>query len=141
MSMVTRLLTNNQLESLSRQQIRDLQRKHEKAFARLQKMAGKTNLPVTFDNTTVTGFGNFGPFEALKQAIDFAGIIQKHFTVHRHHNCIYSAAELVDIMVDCAALGLLRFDHMNQLKNDPGYQRIKGIDQVPDERTLRYLIS
>lgn len=139
--MVSRFFTNNQLESLSRQEKRDLQRRHEKAFSRLQKLAGKTNLPVTFDNTTVTGFGNFGLFEALKQTIDLMGIIQKHFTVHRHHNCTYSAAELVDIMVDCAALGLLRFDHMNQLKVDPGYQKIKGIDQVPDERTLRYLIS
>lgn len=44
-------------------------------------------------------------------------------------------------MVDCAALGLLRFDHMNMLKSDPGYQKIKELDQVPDERTLRYLIS
>lgn len=139
--MVSRFFTNDQLKSLSRQQKRELQHRHEKALSRLQKLVGKTNLPITFDNTTVTGFGNFGLFEALKQTIDFAGILQKHFTVHRHHNCTYSAAELVDIMVDCAALGLLRFDHMNQLKVDPGYQKIKGINQVPDERTLRYLIS
>lgn len=139
--MVSRFLTNNQLESLSRQEKRDLQRQHEKAFQLLQKAIGRTNLPVTFDNTTVTGFGNFGLLESLKQAVDFTGIVDKHFTVHRHHNCTYTAAELIDTMVDCAALGLLRFDHMNQLKLDPGYQKIKGIGRVPDERTLRYLIS
>lgn len=139
--MVSRFFTNEQLKSFSRQQKRDLQRSHEKAISRLQKLTDKINLPITFDNVTVTGFGNFGLFEALKQAIDFAGIVRKHFTVHRHHNCTYSATELVDIMVDCTALGLLRFNHMNQLKVDPGYQKIKGIAHVPDERTLRYLIS
>lgn len=30
---------------------------------------------------------------------------------------------------------------MNQLKVDPGYQKIKGVERIPDERTLRYLIS
>jgi hypothetical protein len=114
--MVSRFITNNQLEILSRQQKRDLQHQYEKAFQLLQKATGKTNLPVTFDNTTVTSFGNFGLLESLKQAIDFIGIVNKHFTVRRHHNSTYSAAELVDTMVDCAALGLLRFDHMNQLK-------------------------
>lgn len=139
--MVSRFLTNNQLESLSRQQKRDLQRQYEKSIKQLQRATGKTNLPVIFDNTTVTSFGNFGLLESLKQAVDFTGIVNKHFTVHRHHNSTYSAAEIIDTMVDCAALGLLRFDHMNQLKFDPGYQKIKGIDRVPDERTLRYLLS
>ena len=116
-------------------------REYEKSIQLLQKATNKANLPVIFDNMTVTSFGNFGLLESLKQAIDFIGIVNKHFTVRRHHNSTYSAAELVDTMVDCAALGLLRFDHMNQLKFDPGYQKIKGIDRVPDERTLRYLLS
>ncbi len=30
---------------------------------------------------------------------------------------------------------------MNGLKFDPGYQKIKGIDQIPDERTIRYLLA
>lgn len=44
-------------------------------------------------------------------------------------------------MVDAAALGLLRFSHMEALKQDPGYQTIKDHDTVPDERTLRYLLA
>jgi len=88
-----------------------------------------------------SSYGNFGLFEALKQVIGFADLLIKHLTVKRHHNCTYSAAELIDIMVDCASLGLLRFSHMDDLKHDPGYQNLKGIDQIPDERTLRYLLS
>lgn len=141
MNMVSRLLTNNQLETLNRQQKRTLQREHEKAFTRLQRLTDKTNLPVTFDNHTVTSYGNFGLFETFKKAIDFTGFLKKHFTVKRHHNCRYTAAELADIMSDCIALGLIRFEHMNALKSDLGYQKLKDIDRVPDERTYRYLIE
>jgi len=141
MSMVTRLLTNDQLKNLSRQQIRDLGRKQEKALAKLKKLAARTNLPVSFDNNSITGFGNFGLFETFKNAIGYSELLQKHFKVNRHHNCRYSATELADILGDCLALGIVRFDHMNGLKFDPGYQKVKGIERVPDERTLRYLIS
>lgn len=141
MSMVTRLLTNYQLENLSRQQIHALEREHQKALARLKKLTGKTNLPVAFDNTSITGYGNFGLFEAFKNAIGYKELLQKHFTVNRHHNCRYSPADLADILGDCITLGMVRFDHMNTLKFDPGYRKIKGIDRVPDERTFRYLLT
>ncbi|MFZ5649197.1 MAG: hypothetical protein ACOY30_16435 [Bacillota bacterium] len=71
MSMETRLLTNYQLENLSRQQIRAMERKHQKALTRLKKLTDKTNLPVTFDNDSVTNFGNFGLFETFKNAIGY----------------------------------------------------------------------
>jgi hypothetical protein len=139
--MVAQVLTNNQQENLSRQQKRDRERRCQNAALRLQRLVAKTSLPVTFDNTTVTAYGNFGLFEALKQAIEFSDMLRQHFTVSRHHNCTYSAAELIETMIDCAALGLLRFSHMEALKHDPGYHKIKEIDQVPDERTMRYLLS
>lgn len=44
-------------------------------------------------------------------------------------------------MIDCAALGLLRFSHMNALKFDNGYKAFKGLTQVPDESTLRNLLA
>lgn len=139
--MVPRLLTNYQLETLNRQQIREIERKHKKAFNKLRKLTSKSNLSVFFDNCTVTNFGNFGLFESFKKAIGFQEMLQKYVTVYRHHNCRYSAAELIDTMIDCIALGIVRFDHMNSLKFDSGYQKVKDVDQVPDERTLRHLIS
>ncbi|RJX17145.1 MAG: hypothetical protein C4575_13770 [Desulforudis sp.] len=30
---------------------------------------------------------------------------------------------------------------MNALKTDPGYQSLKELDRVPDERTVRYLLG
>ncbi|PHJ36672.1 hypothetical protein P378_18450 [Desulforamulus profundi] len=96
---VPQLLTNNQSENLTRQQKRKLQRTHQKACSRLEGLIRKINLPVTFDNNCVTSFGNFGLFEVLKQAIGLVEIVQKHLTVTRHHNCTYSAAEIIDIMI------------------------------------------
>jgi hypothetical protein len=139
--MVAQVLTDNQQENLSRQQKRDLERRRQKAAKRLAKLAARINLPVTFDNTTVTAHGNFGLLEAMKQVIGFADILRRHLTIERHHNCVYSAAELIETMIDCAALGLLRFSHMEALKHDPGYQELKGVDRVADERTLRALLS
>jgi len=138
---VAQVLTGNQQENLPRQQKRALERRYQKAARRLEKLAAKTGLPVTFDNATVTAYGNFGLFEAMKRVIGFADILQRHLSIQRHHNCTYSAVELIETIIDSAALGLVRFSHMEALKHDPGYQRLKGVDRVADERTLRGLLS
>jgi len=138
--MVSQLISTNQLENLSRQQKRQLERKYQKKLQSLQRKTNKTNLPTSFDNLTVTSFGNFGILEAFKQAIDFRGMLSQ---VHldRHHNCKYTDVELLDTAIDAISLGLLRFSHMNALQIDPGYQKIKEITQLPDESTLRNYLS
>ncbi len=98
-------------------------------------------MPVVFDNHTVTSYGNFSLIESFKQAIGFIELLQKHLTVNRHHNFRYSTAQLVDIMTDCICVGLFRFMHMDALKSDPGYCKIKGIEKVPDESTFRQLLA
>lgn len=126
---------------MTRQQKRERERRYRKAAKRLEKLAAKTGIPVTFDNTTVTAYGNFGLLEAMKQVIGFDDMLRRHLTIRRHHNCTYSAAELIETMIDSVALGLLRFSHMEALKHDPGYQKLKGVDRVADERTMRGLLS
>lgn len=69
--MVSQLITTNQLETLSRQQKRQLEREYQKKLHSLQRRTRNSNLPVSFDNFSVTAFGNFGLLEAFKQAIDF----------------------------------------------------------------------
>lgn len=139
--MVAQVLTDDQQEKLTRQQRRERERRYQKAAKRLEKLAAKTNLPVAFDNATITAYGNFGLFEAMKRVIGFDDMLRQHLTIRRHHNCVYSATELMETMIDCAALGLLRFSHMEDLKHDPGYQKLKGVDRVADERTMRGLLS
>lgn len=98
----------------------------KKALKKLQKLTQHTNLPVVFDNRTVTSYGNFSLIDSFKQAIGFIELLQEHLTVNRHHNFRYSTAQLVDIMVDCICVGLFRFMHMDALKSDPGYCKIKA---------------
>jgi hypothetical protein len=138
--MVAQLITTNQLETLSRQQRSQLERKYQKKLRSLQLRTRNSNLPVSFDNLSVTAFGNFGLLEAFKQAIDFRGMLSR---VHlkRHHNCKYTDTGLLDIIIDAISLGLLRFSHMNALQTDPGYRKIKEVKRIPDESTLRSLLS
>lgn len=126
---------------MTRQQKRTLERQQAKERARLERLARKADLPVTFDNRSVTSCGGFGLLEGFKRVIGFSELLRRYFTVRRHHNCRYTSAGLVDLLVDSVALGLLRFEHMQALKFNPGYQTLKGLDQVPDERTLRYFLG
>jgi hypothetical protein len=139
--MVTQTFVEEQSLSWSRQQKRVLERRQAKERTRLEKLARKTDLPVTFDNETTTAFGGFGMLEAFKKIIDFTGLLQKHLRVPRYHNCRYTATQLIDTATDALALGLLRLEHMNALKTDPGYRLLKQLDRVPDERTFRHLLG
>jgi len=131
--MIAQVLTNNQQEEASRQQKRAEERRRQKTLKKLERLAAKTNLPITFDNASVTAYGNFGIFEAFKKVVGLQELLQEHTDIKRHHNCLYTAHEILDTLVDAAALGLLRFSHMEALKQDPGYQTIKNHDSVPDE--------
>lgn len=138
--MVSQLITTNQLETLSRQQKRQLEREYQKKLYFLKRRTQNTNLPISFDNFSVTAFGNFGLLEAFKQAINFRGMLSR-VRLKRHHNCKYTSIDLLDTVIDAISLGLLRFSHMNALQTDPGYQKIKEVTQVADESTLRSFLS
>ena len=138
--MITQLMTTNQLETLFRQQQRQKEREYQKKLLSLQQRTRNSNLPISFDNSSVTAFGNYGILEAFKQAIGFRDMLSR-IHLKRHHNCKYTGPEILDTMIDAISLGLLRFSHMNALQTDPGYQKIKEITQVPDESTLRNFLS
>ena len=104
-------LTEEQFFSRARQQKRVMERRQARERARLEKLARKTDLPVTFDNQTITAFGGFGMLEAFKQVIGFTQLVQRHLQVHRHHNCQYTATQLIDIVTDAMVFGLSRLDH------------------------------
>jgi hypothetical protein len=138
--MVQQNTVNNQ-EPISRQQRRARERDIEKRAKKLQKSMRQKALPVTFDNHTVTQFGLFGFLEAFKQIIGWNQIVENHLSVKRRHNVKYSALDLLDTLIDSVCLGLFRFSHMDVLQRDSGYQKIKEVDRVADESTLRYFLG
>ncbi|MFC4766813.1 IS1380 family transposase, partial [Effusibacillus consociatus] len=107
---------------------------------RIKKIVKKLR-PVTFDNDTVTEAGNFQFLARFKELIGLDALIESHFHLEQKANCIYTAGTLVDHLLDCALLGYTRFQHMNALQSDPGYQIITGIDRFPDESTFRGFLS
>ena len=57
--MVTQLMTTNQLETLTRQQRRQQEREYQKKLYLLQQRTRNSDLPISFNNSSVTAFGNF----------------------------------------------------------------------------------
>ena len=68
-------------------------------------------------------------------------IVEKHPLANRRCNAKYSAADLLETMIDSACLGLVRFSHMDVLQRDSNYQQCKEIGRVADESTLRYFLG
>ncbi len=138
--MIMQNIENNQVE-ISRQVRRAKERELKKKLKRLQKSVDEKALPVTFDNETVTRFGLFGFLEAFKEVIDWRSMIEETLSVKRRHNVKYKTTNLIDTMIDSVCLGLFRFSHMSTLQKDPGYKKIKQVNTIADESTLRHLLS
>src|SRR5690606_17983863 len=107
---------------------------------RIKKIKRKL-LAVTFDNDTVTEAANFQFLARFKELIGIDALIESHFHLEQKANCVYSASELLDHLLNCALIGHTRFQHMNALQSDPGYQIVTGIDRFPDESTFRHFLS
>lgn len=103
---------------------------------RVKKILRKLR-PVTFDNATITEAGNFQFMERFKELIGLEEIVGQCLHVEQKANQVYSAKHLIDYLLDCALLGYTRFQHMNALQSDPGYQIVKDITRFPDESTFR----
>ena len=105
------------------------------------KQARKKAMAVDFDNVTVTGHGNMQFIEEFKLAIGFKELLAEKVSLEKGSNSVYSPADLLDWLTDALALGVSRFDHLDELKNDPGYLLTKGLERFPDESTFRNLFS
>jgi len=136
--MVQQQISHRQASPLPRRE----RRKIQLGKYRLQKKIRKCNLPVTFDNDTTTKFANFGSVEAFKQAIGFKELISNIFTMRKAPNSKFQPPEMLDFLVDAQVLGLFRFEHINDLRYDPGYLKIKGdLEDFPDETGFRRLFK
>ena len=113
----------------------------EKRKRKLERKLNHVFLNVEFNNDNVTGFANFHLLETFKQSIDLNGIISESFTLEKGSNSVYSAEQVLDFLIDSAALGRSRFEHTEALRFDPGYKDVKGIDRYPSEKVFRNFFS
>lgn len=122
-------------QEISRKERREIERKKRK----LQKKLRRVNLPVVFDNTTVTQAGNFALIETFERAIGLHGIVANEFTLEKGKNSKFHPTSLLLKMIDSCILGKSRFAHTESLRYDPGYKEIKGIEDFPSEKCFRDL--
>jgi hypothetical protein len=120
-----------------RPQIIELEKKKRKLMRKLRGV----NLAVEFTNKSTTSFGNFALVETFKRSMGIQEIIKENLNINKHWNTTYTADILVDYMLDCCILGKTRFAHMEGLNYDPGYQKVKGIEQFPSEGRFRDLMG
>ena len=95
-------------------------------------------LPAKFDNTTVTGYASLGYLENFKQKIGFRQLLEAGISYDKHHNSKFTTADTLEFMVDAAIQGFSRFNHMDELRRDNAYLKLKG--QAPSEKVCRDLL-
>ncbi len=112
-----------------------------KRLNKAMKEAKRRSMIVDFDNITVTSHGNIQLLESFKLAIGFKDLLEECISLQKGSNSIYSASLLLDYLTDALTLGISRFDHIEVLKNDPGYLLTKGFGRFADESTFRNLFA
>ena len=95
-------------------------------------------LGATFDSTTVTRYASLSYLENFKQIIGFDQLLEEGLSYKKYHNSKFSTAQIVDFLCDASVLGFSRFQHMDELRTDNAYLKIKG--QVPSEKVCRDLL-
>ena len=97
-----------------------------------------TILPAKFDNETVTNHASIHYLESFKQKIHFRQILDNHITYEKHHNAKFSTTDTLEFIIDAAIQGYSRFSHMEDLRKDNGYLKLKS--QAPSEKVCRDLL-
>lgn len=95
-------------------------------------------LPAKFDNTTASHRTSLAYVEAFKRKIGFHEMLESGLSYLKRHNARFSTASVIDFMVDASIQGLPRFDHMEDLRHDNAYLKIKG--RAPSEKVCRDLL-
>lgn len=108
---------------------------------KLNQRLSPLNLDISFDNDSTTTFGNYASLATFKEMINFRGMLEDNINLRKHHNSQYPVVDLFDYLVDACLLGKTRFDHISDLRFDPGYMKVKNIDSFPSEGRFRDLMS
>lgn len=98
------------------------------------------NIPATFDNKTVSNNASYTYVEAFKKTIGFKNLIEETIGYKKSANSRYSVANTIDYMVDAIILDYQRFIHMDDLRKDQAYARMKAFDP-PSEKVCRDLLK
>lgn len=120
---------------------RAARRRIERVLGKLEKKFRRCEIPVEFDNETCTDFGLFAKLEQFKEIIGIRQLLERVVTLRKRHNSKWSAVEMFDYLLDGLMLGLSRFEHLEKLRFDPGYRKVKEVEEIPGEKRYRDLMG
>jgi len=98
------------------------------------------NITASFTNKTVSSNASYTYVEAFKTIIGFETLVKNVINYQKPLNSKYSVENIIDYMIDAIILGYSRFSHMDDLRNDPAYNKMKSFD-LPSEKVCRDLLK
>jgi len=108
---------------------------------KLYSKINKFNLNAKFNDDKVTSVGNFTYLEAFKKVLDLHSLLKKGVACVKGNNSTFKTTEIIEYLIDSIILGYSRFLHIDDLRNDIGYQKIKETDRLPSEKVCRDLLK
>lgn len=98
------------------------------------------NIPSSFDNKTVSNNAAYTYVESFKELIGFESLISNTIGYQKPPNSTHTVSNIIDFMIDAIILGYSRFSHMEDLRKDPAYQKMKSF-KLPSEKVCRDLLK
>lgn len=97
-----------------------------------------TIIPAKFNNDTVTKHASLNYMEEFKRKINFRETLENHFSHEKRNNSKFSTADTLEFIIDAAIQGYSRFSHMEDLRKDNVYLKLKS--RAPSEKVCRDLL-
>jgi hypothetical protein len=96
-------------------------------------------LPAKFDNRSVSTNASFSYVEIFKKLIGFETMVNETIKFRKSAFSRFGTIEIIDYMINASIQGYQRFLHFDDLRNDSGYAKIKGVS-APSEKVCRDLL-
>lgn len=107
----------------------------------IDKEIRKFNVKSKFNDKKVTSVATFIYVELFKKIIGLSTILKNGITYIKGTNSVFHTAEIIEYLVDSNILGYSRFSHIEDLRKDEGYKKIKETDRLASEKVCRDLLN
>lgn len=107
----------------------------------IEKELRKLNLKAKFNDKKVTTAANFIFLELFKKIIGLSNLINDGISYEKSANSTFHVAEIIEYLIDANILGFSRFSHIEDLRRDEGYKKIKDCEILASEKVCRDLLK
>lgn len=105
----------------------------------IEKELRKLNLKAKFNDKKVTTSATFIFLELFKKIIGLSKLINNDISYEKCANSTFHVAEIIEYLIDVNILGFSRFSHIDDLRKDEVYKKIKEAERLASEKVCRDL--